>query len=238
MRLRQIAFVAQDLDSVETNLGSELGAEVCFRDPGVGVFGLHNALFAVGDTFIEIVSPTQDGTTAGRYLERRGGDGGYMILLDLSADERAATRARAKEMGIREVFQAEDTHGGHHIVGTHFHPGDTGGAILSVDTVDPAGTWGWAGDSWASKVKTDRAGRLTAAEIQTDRVEELAARWGALLGIDPSNGVLKMEGSELRFVEPADDRGEGLASFEVLALDPALSRRSQVIAGVRIDWKG
>jgi len=237
MRLRQIAFVAQDLDSVVESLGSELGAEVCFSDPGVGVFGLHNALLAIGDTFVEVVSPTQDGTTAGRYLERRGGDGGYMILLDLTADERSAVRSRAAEMGIREVFQAEDTHGGHHIVGTHFHPGDTGGAILSVDTVDPAGTWGWAGDSWASKVRTDRAGRLTAAEIQTSRVNELAATWGQLLGIDPVDGVLKMDDAEVRFVEPTDDRGEGLVSFEVVALDPVLAGRSQTIAGVRIDWK-
>ena len=89
MRLRQIALVAHDLDSTLASLCEELGADVCFQDPGVGAFGLHNGLLALGDTFLEVVSPTQDGTTAGRYLDRRGGDGGYMVLLQLDADERA-----------------------------------------------------------------------------------------------------------------------------------------------------
>jgi hypothetical protein len=46
----------------------------------VGRFGLTNAVFAVGDTFVEVVAPTQPDTTAGRYLKRRGGDGGYMAI--------------------------------------------------------------------------------------------------------------------------------------------------------------
>ena len=42
-----------------------------FDDPGVGEFGLINAVFPVGDTFVEVVSAVQPGTTAGRYLARR-----------------------------------------------------------------------------------------------------------------------------------------------------------------------
>ena len=57
LRLRQIAFVAQKLEPVEEALIDILGLQVCFRDPGVGVFGLHNALFPVGNQFIEVVAP-------------------------------------------------------------------------------------------------------------------------------------------------------------------------------------
>ena len=59
-----------------------LGLGEPFRDPGVGSFGLHNVVCALGEDFLEIVSPTQDGTAAGRHLERRG-EGGYMLIFQL-----------------------------------------------------------------------------------------------------------------------------------------------------------
>jgi hypothetical protein len=49
IRLRQVALLARDLDAaraeVEVEVEASLGLEVCNRDPGVGVFGLHNVLF-------------------------------------------------------------------------------------------------------------------------------------------------------------------------------------------------
>ena len=48
IRLRQVALVARELEPVVDRLCSELGLSVCFRDPGVGAFGLHNALFKIG----------------------------------------------------------------------------------------------------------------------------------------------------------------------------------------------
>ena len=50
------------------------GVRVCHRDPEVGQFGLHNALMPFGTSFVEVVAPLREGTTAGRYLERRKGD--------------------------------------------------------------------------------------------------------------------------------------------------------------------
>jgi len=237
MRLRQIALVANELEPTIAELSEELGAEVCFRDPGVGYFGLDNALLALGDTFLEVVAPNREGTTAGRYLERRGGDGGYMVLLQLDEAERAACRARAAEMGISEVHEAEDTHGSDHIVGTHFHPGHTGGAILSVDTANPTTSWGWAGNQWPSVVRIERAGQILSADIQTADPEALTARWGALLGIEVDDGRLRFDQGELRFVDPVDGRADGLTAIEVEALDPALMGRSTDLAGITIRWR-
>lgn len=236
MRLRQIALVAHELEPAITGLCSTLGVEECFRDPGVGVFGLHNALVVTGDTFVEVVSPTAEGTTAGRYLERRGGDGGYMVLLDMTAVERVDVRQRAGNMGIREVFQAEDTHGSSHIIGTHFHPGDTGGAILSVDTPTPAGTWGWAGDRWNDIAPSTTSGRLVGVEIQSDRADELTERWSQLLGVPATGHTLSMEESTISFVAPSNDRGEGICHFTVEAADPAKRGTSVSVNGVSIGW--
>jgi len=66
MRLRQVALVARELDPVVADLTAVLGIEVAFHDPGVAEFGLRNAVMPVGDTFLEVVSPVQENTTAGR----------------------------------------------------------------------------------------------------------------------------------------------------------------------------
>ncbi len=78
LRLRQIALVAERLNPIEELFAQLLDLRACFRDPGVARFGLENALFAVGNQFIEVVAPIEENTAASRYLDRRGGDGGYM----------------------------------------------------------------------------------------------------------------------------------------------------------------
>src|SRR5438445_10082367 len=139
MRLRQIVWVAKNLEPVVDEISMRLGLEVCYRDPGVASFGLQNALLPVGGSFIEVVSPTQEGTTAGRYLQRRGGDGGYMIMVQV--DDLAFERRRIDELGVRVVW--EGSRDG--IRGMHLHPADIGGAIVSLDVATPADSCAWAG---------------------------------------------------------------------------------------------
>ena len=50
LRLRQIALVANKLEPVLDDLCDTLGIEVCYRDPGVGTYGLENALMPIGTT--------------------------------------------------------------------------------------------------------------------------------------------------------------------------------------------
>src|SRR5271167_5116179 len=84
VRLRQAVLVATELEPVASALRTALGLEEPFRDPGVGEFGLTNTVFALGDCFLEVISPSQPGTAAGRYLDRHDGDGGYMAIFDLT----------------------------------------------------------------------------------------------------------------------------------------------------------
>ena len=68
LRMRQICLVARELAPVVEVFHDVFGLDVCHRDPGVGKYGLENALFAIGNGFLEVVAPVRDGTTAGRYL--------------------------------------------------------------------------------------------------------------------------------------------------------------------------
>src|SRR5262245_59780328 len=99
MHIRQVALVASALEPVVADLCAVFGLEVAFRYPGVAVFGLHNAVMPVGMQFLEVVSPTREDTTAGRFLARRGGDGGYMVILQ--TDDLAADRRRLATLGVR-----------------------------------------------------------------------------------------------------------------------------------------
>ena len=138
-RLRQVALVAADCDATARQLQEAFGWPDPFNDAGVGRFGLTNAVFAAGDTFVEVVAPVQPGTTAGRYLERRGGDSGYMAIFQLP--DLAQARSRAQNAGIRVVWQSDLAD----IAGTHLHPMDVPGAIVSLDWADPPESWRWAG---------------------------------------------------------------------------------------------
>ena len=66
MKLRQLVFVCKDLESNAAELCETLGIDIAYRDPGVGKWGLANVVCPTGHDFLEIVSPTQEGTSAGR----------------------------------------------------------------------------------------------------------------------------------------------------------------------------
>lgn len=214
MRLRQIVMVAADLEAAEAQITERLGLELCHRDPGVAAFGLRNALFPIGDQLLEVVSPTRDGTTAGRQLDKRGGDSGYMVMLEV--DDLAPLRRRFDEHGARIVYEAV----AEGIVGLHLHPADVGGAILSVDRADTWGSWPWAGPSWRDHIRTDVVEAVETVVIAALDPSAMAARWGELLDsavTDDSIGLA--DGGEIRFVASSDGN-EGVCGFRLRAGRP------------------
>src|SRR5205807_1489711 len=130
-RIRQAVLAASDLEAVSEQLRIALGLQEPFHDPAVSFFGLRNAVFALGDTFLEVVSPVREGTAAGRQLERQGGDCGYMIMIQV--EDLEACRERAASLGVREVFEVSLAD----IDEVHLHPADMRGAIVSLSTPRP-----------------------------------------------------------------------------------------------------
>ena len=221
-RLRQVVLVARDLDAVAGQLRAALDLAAPFHDPGVAQFGLRNAVMALGDPFVEVVSPTQPGTAAGRRLERLGGDGGYMAMVQVG--DLAAARARVAALGVRVVWSA-DLPG---IAGTHLHPKDTGGTLLSLDAADPSASWAWAGPGWTGGAPAHDDRAVTGATIAAREPAAVAERWRALLERPPRAGdpdtVALDGGGTVRFV-PGD---AGLVAVAVAGLDAPVE-----VAGVR-----
>ena len=220
MRLRQVATVARDLEPVVEDFRAVLGIEVAFRDPGVAEFGLHNAVMPVGDTFLEVVSPKEEGTTAGRFLERQGGDAGYMVILQ-TEESMDDFRRRMQRLGVRVVWMADHDD----IRGTHLHPKDVGGAILSVDWAKPAESWRWAGPEWRERVRTGVVSEIVAAEMTSTNPESMARKWSQILERPfVANGrggwEIELDRGRLSFVPVEPGSPEGVATFHFQCEDP------------------
>lgn len=229
IRLRQIAVACGDLNRVAVELGSIFGLEACHTDPGVGVFGLKNTLWPVGTQFIECVTPIGDNpgaTPAGRYMERRGGDTGYMVICEV--DDVSARRAIVDELGVRVAYDLDFPDEGH--VGIQLHPADTGGSFLEMDQMvmegggEPGGPWWPAGPSWKPFVRTERVAAITAATIASPDPMTLAMRWAEITQVpydldDHNRPMLAFENAVLRFVPETDGRGERLIGIDVRCTD-------------------
>jgi hypothetical protein len=184
-RLRQAVLAARELEPVVAALRERFSLTQPFADPGLAHFGLRNAVFAVGDTFLEVVSPMRDGTSAGRLLDRRGGDCGYMVMFQVA--DLAAARERVAELGIREVFEVELDD----ISEVHLHPGDMAGAIVSLSAPRPAASWRWGGPEWESRSAPGAVAGVTVAVEDPDAV---ADRWRTVIGDLPGVRFVSDEG--------------------------------------------
>jgi hypothetical protein len=239
LRLRQICLVAKDLDTTETDLSAVFGLAVCHRDTSVGRFGLHNFLMPVGNSFLEVVAPTEDKTAAGRYLERRGGEGGYMVIMQ--TDDVVAARQRMTALGVRVI-----TDGGNgHTDGIQLHPADVPGAIAELrwneGDADIAGPWHPAGANWLPTQRFDVIRVIRAAELQASDPAALATRWSEVLDrfveTDAAGCLtIALDDATLRFVPITDGRPEGLAALDVEVVDrprllAAAQERSCTIEG-------
>lgn len=227
LRLRQIALVAHKLGPVVQDMRDVFGLEVGYRDPGVKTFGLENAISPVGNQFIEFVSPIRENTAGGRYLDRRGGDGGYMVICQCDSHEtQLARKARAAALNVRVAWE----HEGRTFHGMQLHPADTGGAFFEIDwdtMGEPEGHWTPAGGSeWVSRMHTDVVKYYSAVELQAADPRGLAERWSSIAEIplrkDSRDRIeMPLENASVRFVEATDGRGEGLGGVDIVVADRA-----------------
>ncbi len=217
LRVRQIAMVANKLAPVVEDFKNVLGLEVCYRDPGVKVFGLENALFPVGSQFLEVVSPIQENTAGGRYLQRRKGDGGYMCIMQ--CEDHAPVKERVAKLGVRKVIDHDTAH----FHNMQLHPRDTGGTFLEIDHQPgeeaPDGPWEPAGKDWKPFVRTNVVRAIKGVEIQSPDPDALARRWAEILDLPLEGDAVAVQNATIRFVKETDGRGEGLSGLDLLSND-------------------
>lgn len=224
MHIRQVCLVAHQLQPAISELTSVLGIESCYVDSGVGRFGLENTLMAIGTNFLEVVAPVEENTAAGRFLTKRKGDGGYILVcqVDEENDQRRC-RENAADLGIRVAYESNRIP--YHLM--QLHPADLRNAMWEIDWDERAeidGVWEPAGGNvWKEHIKEDVSVSLTGVELQSDDPLATAQQWGriASIEVEPTTDGwrLVLENGELRFVHDRDGRGAGLTGVDLTVRD-------------------
>lgn len=227
IRLRQVALVVNDLAAARRDFAAIFGPVEGYEDPGVARYGLANIVYPLGGTFLEVLEPVQPDTTVGRLLDKRGGDSGYMVILQ--TDGIAAARNRVEQCGVRIVDQIDRDGAGF----THLHPRDTGGTLLSIDCMRNWDDWAWGGPDWQQHRTPGGELAIVAAEIQGSDPAVVATRWSQILDLPAhptgDGWCIALSDGALRFVTSRDGRGEGLR-----AVDLASTHRDAIIARARM----
>ena len=235
MRLRQICLVAPHLEPVISDIAAIMGLSICYRDGNVAKYGLENALLPVDTILLEVVSPTKEGTAAGRFLDKTGNRGGYMAIF--CCEDPDARGAKANAIGVRTANVI--THAPYH--GVQLHPRDCRAAFIEFNHTDGSddvlGPYPPAGPDWPKHIRKDTTVALTEVEMQGPDPEGLAAHWGRIIGIAASKGaegvpLLKLPNATFRFVKGPVELMTGL-TFRVR--DIAKVREAAKARGCAVD---
>jgi hypothetical protein len=253
LRLRQICLTAPELEPVVDAVRAIFGLAVCHRDPALDRYGLVNALFVCGHQFLEVVAPVRDGTTAGRFLQRSGGRGGYMAIFDTHDPERR--RAHAQSLGIRIAHVIDHPQ----FFGIQLHPVDCRATMLEFDrsqgNEDLDGAYWPAGSRWRDQQRLDLVSGIACIDVQSPDPDRLAAHWARIIDVPLAPHLraelaLQFELGRVRFVRAAPGARERLEALHIdvadadgvraaaqrygCASDGAGSDSGFVLAGVRI----
>jgi Glyoxalase-like domain len=213
LRLRQICLVAPRLESAISDIAAIMGLSVCYRDGNVAKYGLENALLPVDTILLEVVAPFQDGTAAGRFLQKTGGRGGYMAIF--CCDDPDARGKHANAIGVRTANVI--THAPYR--GVQLHPRDCRAAFIEFNHTDGSddvlGPYPPAGPDWQKSIRKDVTQALTGVEMQSPEPEALAKHWGRILEIPVSKNAggepeLKLPNASFAFVKGKSDLMSGL----------------------------
>ena len=180
LRLRQIGLATDDLPQAARDLQSIFGLACAHEDPQVEIYGIRNALFPVGLSFIELIAPLRPDTAAARFLQRGPQRGAYMAIFNCSDPHRR--RAHVAALGLR--IAAEITLDGFY--GIQIHPRDSRAAMVELDhtpgEADLHGPYFAAGGSgWASAIRTENVRGLPAVVLESPTPQTLAEHWATLL---------------------------------------------------------
>lgn len=233
VRIRQVALCTDDVWRDEKQVIAALDVAGVHRDPP-NRFAMTNTVFAVGDTFLELVQPVTDSAPTARFLARHGGPGGYMLILQVG--DRDGARRRIDQLGVRVVFDSPPArHHGVEASALHLHPADTGGTLLSLDTMDPPEGWAWGGRSWRQHVHTGVVDRIVGVELRSAAPDELARRFGRLVGrpVDDDR-TIHLDGGTVRVVPGPGSAPDQLTAVDVHATDRERTGRTVVISGTEI----
>ena len=219
-RLRQVAFLVKDLEDGKELYQRYLGMETCHSED-LSRYGLKNAVLPAGNgTFIELLQPAGGGSSAARYLERRG-EAPYMLIFETREYNRLIPHL--KSVGVR--LSEEPVHGDYRHA--FIRPSSANGAFLEIIEITGGDNpWPAAGPDWQSLGRRPLTKQLRQVAVLVRDLDQALARWEEMFGItatkrfqvsftDLEIAVLPLMGKDT-FIELAQPTGSGVPSARFL----------------------
>ena len=225
-RLRHYVIATHDRDFVCDQLYEFLGLPATPKGPGPDktvAYGFYSTMMRIGTTMLEVVQPARPDFHLHDWFARRGGDGGYMLVLQTYDGKALVARAKAENLKLNrdQLFQ------GQHQV--QFDEGRFGTFFEFYQYAPEEDWWGrpLTGPYSDARVAVDVSGCDVAVEDPTG-VAAQAAR--VFLGRQEGNAVHFLDRS-VRFVPAKGPRG-------LVAIDLQARQKDRVgdwarIAGVQ-----
>ena len=176
-KLRQVAFMVNDLKEAEGLYRKTLGMESC-RSEELSNFSLVNSVLPAGNgTFVELLQPTSPDSAGARFLSRRG-EAPYLLIFETREYNKLIDHLKATDIRITGESDRPKTRS------AFLHPSATNGAFLEiVEVKDAVNPWPSAGPDWQKEQVQPLTRQLKQVAILVKDLDQATQRWGDLFGI-------------------------------------------------------
>ena len=176
-KLRQAAFIVNDLKEAEGLYRKTLGMESC-RSEELSNFGLVNSVLPAGNgTFVELLQPTSPDSAGARFLTRRG-EAPYLLIFETREYTKLIDHLKANDVRITGESDRAQTRS------AFLHPSATNGAFLEiVEVKDAVNPWPAAGPDWQKEPVQSLTRQLKQVAILVKDLDQATQHWGDLFGI-------------------------------------------------------
>lgn len=211
-RVRHYVLATHDRDFVCDQIYEFLGLAPTPKPAGPGTtekYGFYSTMMRVGGTMLEIVQPIKPDHHLNGWLAERGGDGGYMVVMQNF--DAAALKARAAQENLKltrdQMFLGQHmTQFDYKRFGTHFE----------TYQYSPEDDW-WGNPLTGPYSDARVASDVVGGEVAVENPQEIAAQIARLFnGGTPDGEGVRFGDKKINFV-PSDGQWRGLVALDLKA---------------------
>lgn len=214
-RVRHYVLATHDMNFVCDQLYEVLGLPPTPKKEGPGTteqYGFYSTMMRVGTTMIEVVQPIKPDHLLNKWFDERGGDGGFMVVMQTYDGEALKARAAAEQLKLTRDMMFR----GQHMLqfdykhfGTHFE----------LYKYTPEDNW-WGNPLTGPYSDARVASDILGSDVAVDDPAAIAAQAARLfLGRQDGNRV-HFGDRYVNFVE-AKGQWRGLVALDFKAREPA-----------------
>jgi hypothetical protein len=221
--IRHYVFATADIERVSADLQDFLGIPQGIRHDMSEALGFRTEMMKIGATMLELVQPVKPDHRLHRWLSERGGDGGYMIVLQTFDAEAFRARCAAEKLRLtRDMqFRGQDM--------IQLDPKRFGAHFETYQYSLPNGWWG--DPDGRPYGKSRLASEIVAATVAVEDHETIASQIGRLFQSPTTNDAVRFVDKTVRFVA-ARAPWRGLVGLDFPAIQRGDAGRRKTICGV------